>query len=49
MIIAKKLMDTCFSVGIKTGLKTYLIKPNGEPARKGKYHIVPNRKMDTKI
>jgi len=29
MMIAKKIMETCLSIGIKTGLKTYLIKPNG--------------------
>jgi len=29
MIISKKLMESCFSIGVKTGLKTFLIKSNG--------------------
>ncbi len=29
MIVAKKLFQTCLNFGVKTGLKTLLIKPNG--------------------
>ena len=29
MIVAKKLFQTCLNFGVKIGLKTLLIKPNG--------------------
>jgi len=48
MIVAKKIMESCVSIGIKAGLKTYLIKTNGEPARKGRYVTVPSKKVENK-